>query len=74
MTEDHTLIPSIGVLPSGGHVASNSDFHLSSMESKQTKFCTNEGNPGLDVTHKVLSKHLKIGDHGYWCESIVMDT
>jgi hypothetical protein len=47
MTEDQALIPSIGVLPSGGCIVSNPDFHLSSTESKQTKRCTNEGNPGL---------------------------
>jgi hypothetical protein len=47
MTEDQALIPSIGVLPPGGYIVSNSDFNLSSMESKQSKLCSNEGKPGL---------------------------
>jgi hypothetical protein len=73
MTEDQALIPSIGVLPSGGYIVSNSDFHLSSMESRLSSVLIKEP-PGCDVTHKALSKYLKIGDHEYRCDSVAMDT
>jgi hypothetical protein len=73
VTEDQALIPSLGVLPSGGYIVSNPDFHLPSMESKKLSSLRTKETPGCQVTHKGLLKQMKIGYQGYRCDSIAMD-
>jgi len=46
------------MLPSRGRIVNNSNFYLPgifSVETKQSKLCHDEGNPGCDIMHRAWS-------------------